>query len=1059
AADERFLYTKLLEEKVADYFQEYMNGQPVTFFQKFFAKLKELVNMLLGVVETDEFAALFDNIRGGKYRYMTPNGEIASAALIPGGATVTETDRLIRTLTNAYINREEIEEVRRFNIGDDIDSYRSPAGFKNFVQQELNNFRERIITALNAERNARIATIKNSPISEEQKKEQYKADNEKMSMGNRNYWDKERRVWIPTYLKPDNDEVITNMVIQHAKFRKIDVEPTNPEDAEDRDFSASEMEKSPHSSKAAIAVKDTMASLYYLQDNEVIPINYIEAYNNLLMNLSGRKNILQTLEKLSDNKTEFGKTMNAILKKYEKDPLFATQMRVAFDRSFRKAVNIIVDNKSIKSQNFVKDANFNDHIQRQIDLWKSEVFSKVFINKTADLKSGDIYKALGIRLEERTYTDPEAALAIEGVETFINTIASEKTIKSNAFTAALEKLAEVNIKYRLDLGELNFKNAEDKPMHSIMQNNYLFNVLDREGIDHAVFTGAEHNGNRTDYKGITPKEYFMSVLAMYMNNQEVRGTKSVKRYYTIQQFEAKNTVPVFAGEDYANITASAFKLKIENEINRQKTQFDKNLANFIDIQNPIDFTVDYHTYSKGDLSAVNKNGKPRIATKFQELFDKEFTNSKQDIIDLVTKAREGAIPRSYLPRGFRFVNLPYANDVPDYKYDDRAFTKFFELEKEAIGDIMKEFDISEEDIMNTFNVGYVEVKDKTTGVIKRQLDRGAMDKFYRDLILNNYINKMEVLAKISPDLNQFKDFTDITKRGAGLLASGPNHGDGDFLFAILPDSQLEFEVGDKTLKAEEVDAQGAENPYERMNRYKRQGIITDASRSKNPKADEAYQRYLIIKAFAEDDREFIEREKLNADAVLKVDKTVGYGDDYYIKTSVHVLTRYFSSIPSEEGSSVIRTVYDKNGNEVFDENGILKTVTYTAKKDRNGKYYLPMPGKEYEWNLLNEMSINKGTEGNPKYIEAVFAKSAIKKNVRSIAQGQDDNYELRPLTFKYEDYRIQQENPSGKIKIKDGVQLIQFIDSGLPANFKGRIEVSDRLIAQIKDFNTKLYAR
>ena len=213
-----------------------------------------------------------------------------------------------------------------------------------------------------------------------------------------------------------------------------------------------------------------------------------------------------------------------------------------------------------------------------------------------------------------------------------------------------------------------------------------------------------------------------------------------------------------------------------------------------------------------------------------------------------------------------------------------------------------------------------------------------------------------------------------------------------------------------------------------------------------------------MKAFAEDDRTFIENEKLNEDAVLKVDKTVGYGEDYYIKTSVHVLTRYFSSIPASEGEYVIRVVYDKNGEMVLDEKGVPETMTYYAQKDRNGKWYLPMPGKEYEWNLLNQMSINRGTEGNPRYVEAVFAQSAIKKNVRSIAQGENDSLELRPLTFKYEDYRIQQENPSGKIKIKDGVQLIQFIDAGLPQGFKGRIEVSDKLIAQIKAFNTKLYA-
>jgi predicted NAD-dependent protein-ADP-ribosyltransferase YbiA (DUF1768 family) len=985
---------------------------------------------------------------------MTPTGEIVSAALIPGGATVTETDRLIRTLTNAYLNKDEINELR-YNFAEDPDGYRSPVGFRNFVTEELIRFRERVSIAVTDRWDNKMSQIENSALTDEAKEEQIDTESDMFAMNN--YWDDNTDQWVPNYLVPSNDEVIVGMVIQHAKFRKIDIDGNNPEDAVDRDFDASEMEKSPQSTKAALAVKDTMASLYYLQDNEVIPINYIESFNNLLMNLSGRKDIKSTLERLSNDKTEFGKTMQAIYNKYQNDSLFRTQMRVAFDRSFRKAVNIIVDTKTIKSKNFVKNANFNDHIQRQVDLWKSEVFSKVFINKTADLESKDIYKALGIRLEEDIYNDPDAALAIEGLETFIGTITSEKTIKSNAFTASLEKLAEINIIYRLDLGELNFKNAENKPMHSIMQNNYLFNVLDKEGIDHAVFTGSQQNGNRTDYKGITPKEYFMSVLAMYMNNEDVRGVKTTKRYYTIQQFEAKNTVPVVAGQDYTNIKASDFKLKIDNEIARQKGIFEKNLISLFETESPTDLIADYHTYNNKELESVGN--------KFKELFEKDFTNSKEDVAELIKAADKGLIARKYLPRGFRFWNLPYANDVKNYKYEPKAFDKFFALEKEAITDIMKEFDISEDEIMNTFDVGYVEVTDPETGVIKREINRASMDTFYRDLVLNNYLNKMEVLAKISPDLNQFKNFANITKRGAGLLASGPNHGDGDFLFAIVPDSKLEFLTGskeegtEKTLLAEEVDGQGAENPYERLNRYIKLGLAVESSRSKNPKADEAYIRYLILKAYAEDDRTFIEREKLNEDAVLKVDKTVGYGDDYYMKTSVHVLTRYFSSIPALDGDLVVRTVYDNNGEPVLDENNEPKTVTYYAEEDRNGKFYLPMPGKEYEWNLLNEMSVNRGTEGAPRYVESVFAESAVKKGARSIAQGESGALELKELTFKYEDYRVQQENPSGKVKIKDGVQLIQFIDSGLPASFKGRIEVSDKLIAEIKNFNTKLYAK
>jgi len=1065
AGDDKFLFNKVLEENVADRFQEYMNDQPTTFFQKFFAKLKQLVRALFGIVDTNEFSTLFENIRGGKYRYMTPDGRIESAALIPGGATVTETDRLIRTLTNAYMNREEIEEMR-YNLSDDPSSYRSPAGFKAFVTEELDRFRNRVITALNEQRDLRISKIEESGLSKEEKEEQF--DNDDAIMALKNYWDEDREEWVPGYLFSGNDEIIINMVIQHAKFRKIDTTSDNVDEASNRDFDASEMEKSPQSNKAAIAVKDTMASLYYLQDNEVIPINYIEAFNNLLMNLSGRKNIEQTLFKLSDDKTEFGKTMKTIYDKYMDDTLFRTQMRVAFDRSFRKAINVILNGKTVSSENFVKNANFRDHIQRQVELWKAEAYSKIFVNKNANIKDNDIYKASGIRLEEKIFEDPEAEKAIEALKTFIPTLKDEKSLKRNDFTAVLEELAKYNIRYRLDLGELNFKNAEDKPMHSIMQNSWIFNRLDDAGVENVVFTGTEYFGERSDYKGITPKKYLMSVLAMYMNQEDNKGQRSPKKYYTIQQFEAKNTVPVFAGEDYMNLTTAELKNKVEAEIKRQKVFHANNLAELYKIENPIDLIEEYHLYSSDELKQLDENSKPRIATKFEELFEKPFTNSVMDIIAMVEKSNEGVISRSYLPRGFRFFNLPYANESLNYSFNVDNFygeESFFNLDKKVIYDYMKEFDISGEEIMETFNVGYREEVDPETKEKKRVIDRVAMDNFFNLLVKNNYINKMEIFGKLGMDLNQFKSFANATKRGGGLLASGPNHGDGSFYFSIVPDSQLEFLTGnaeegtEKTLSAEEVDGQGAESAYERLNRYIRQGFAVDSPRSNNKKADEAYQRYLIMKAYAEDDREFIEKEKINGDAVLKVDKTVGYGDDYYMKTSIHVLTRYFSSIPAEEGDNVIRVVYDKNGEPVRDEYGDSKTISYTAKKDRNGKWYLPMPGREYEWNILNQMSINRGKEGAPQYIQTVFAKSAVKKGARSIAQGEDDNLELRPLSFNYADYRVQQENPSGKVKIKDGVQLIQLINAGFKSNISKQIEVSDKLIAEIKDFNTKLYAK
>ena len=175
---------------------------------------------------------------------------------------------------------------------------------------------------------------------------------------------------------------------------------------------------------------------------------------------------------------------------------------------------------------------------------------------------------------------------------------------------------------------------------------------------------------------------------------------------------------------------------------------------------------------------------------------------------------------------------------------------------------------------------------------------------------------MLVLSHISPDLNQFKNSTDITKRAAGELASGPNHYDisaseeeNTFNFGIIPDRQKIFNsnVEDNAL-AETLDGQGFETVKERLNRLIRLGRASEKAATKNTKNDDLYTDYLILKAYIEDDRKTIQRllasPKWKGSSPLKVDKTVGYGNDFYMKTSIRPLTRYWSSDIVQPGSTI-----------------------------------------------------------------------------------------------------------------------------------------------------------
>ena len=1029
--DDQFLFEKVLEEKVADMFQDYMNGRPTGLFASFFDKFKKLIRMLLGIVERDEFKALFKNIEGGKYATMTPSGEIKSYSLIDG-ASALETNYVIRYLTTMYLNREEIDK----ELGTD-----SRAGLRFFISAELEKMRNNS-AKINSERIAqKEADLRNAF---EKKLITQKGLDDAFSnfydeLYEKNIEDEKGRIYS-AYLSPENEELTIAQVIRHSNLRRVEDIEEDDEVAENRDFSASELEKSPQDTKAAQFVKDAMSALYYIKEGEVIPLNYVEVFNNLLLNLSGISNKTfvdpvtnkltdsyeQALLKLTRTDSDLSLSIKSLLKLYNEDTHFKNNFRIALQRSFTNAYNIILTPKTLLDRNFVKNANNKDYVVKQVELWKSQILSKK-INGGIVPNGQSLLESIGIVIEQDTLADPEAAQIMSSLSNDVRGLKDRIIVPAkdengnlkNVFNASildnLTKLAEINIKNRLDLGELNFKNAKGKSMHSMMQNSWVLNKLRALGKNFGIFTGNNFNGDRMDYNDLDPKKYFETLVAMYLNTSN--GVR--KPFYTIQQFEAKSTVPIVEGQDYSDISGTNFKNKIDAEQARQDANFQKVKAE-LSSRSKRDLVEGYHYFQSGkelvEGQEVKLPASRKIMNKYKELTGNEFTNSPEEVLQLVEMAERGELERNFLPRGFMYVNLPYYNEVKNPQYDVDAFNRMFSQQISNLKEMMTQFNITFDELSTKFN-------------LEGMTEEGLL----RNFTLNNYLNKVEILSQISPDLNQFKDFTDITKRGAGLLASGPNHGEGTFKFAIVPDSKLNFIANGNKMSAEELDAQGMETIAERMNRLERLGVISRRPNTKNPKSDAAYQRYLILQAYMNDDRDWIKTEDSNHDAVLKVDKTVGYGEEFYIKTAVYASVRYFHSRQVEEGTE-----------------GAFQDTD-------NGKYYLPMPGREYEWNLMNEMQA--------KGISSLFAKSAVKKGARSVAEEVDGKLSLSALEFNYEDYRLQQENPSGKVKIKDGTQLRQLLEAGFNPYYKlddGRtitqtIEVSDTLLAEITNFNTMLY--
>jgi len=86
-------------------------------------------------------------------------------------------------------------------------------------------------------------------------------------------------------------------------------------------------------------------------------------------------------------------------------------------------------------------------------------------------------------------------------------------------------------------------------------------------------------------------------------------------------------------------------------------------------------------------------------------------------------------------------------------------------------------------------------------------------------------------------------------------------------------------------------------------------------------------------------------------------------------------------------------------------------------------------------------------------LQSIFAESAVKKSLNGVYYEQSDV----PIAhnFTYADYRLQQENPSGKVKIKDGSQLIQLIDAYIENSVSPTL---DGLISDIKNYNFEWYS-
>lgn len=1113
-----FLYKKILEEKVADLFQDYMNNKPTTFFGRFFAKLKQLLNYFLGRTEDASFAAFFDEIYSGKYRAISPSVNSVESFKPIGNASGSERELLLAQLTTYYVNRKKYYNEENNNLDSFVKS------MLNKIRMGHNSLIEDIIDE----------KIRNIEIEYEKGKITEEQANVKAAIIDAEIEKKYVRSEIngkeykyPKYLSKQYDNLIVSEVLDYNDFKKAN-QFDEDEDEKETYYGENEFEKSIHDTPAGQAIKATMLDMA-ISDKyfDIKPIDTPGIINNLTFALNGisKDKITETLENLlspegDPEESDFSKSLRVVLEEYNTNKAFKRQFQTAFDRCFAQAIKAVSTRDTKKSGQFIRIENNKDHIQQQIAEWRDEVLVNIdeevtpLEDGTKEEQNANLLKYLGITLQSDIYREPTTQKILTGIRRNIFTpnIKTQQiqganflfTDKSNV--ALLEQLANLNIKYRLDLGELTFRNADGKPMSSIINNSDIIkrlnNIKNRHLIDiekgesfknkWGIFIGTKFGDKSSDYKGIDPKAYFLTQLMMYAN-KDTDG-KSSKPYYTAQQPSDKNTTFVFEGKTFTKSRALQATI-LREEVERQNLQME-------------DFVKILQDINSLEMSDKEKNS---LLTEGQHYVKGQ---TIAQTLETYNKILNGEIARnnSSVPRAFRYYNIPYVNsellsideinNLSDEYYlellDDLIAeeTGYYIYEKSngerVISHEVSKFkrfnsegiDEATGDVLITREVGKIEKTRQTFGISKKEILAIAgvksedLDNFLKFFATNDYLNRLLILSEINPDLSQFKNNPAITKRAAGQAASGPNFHDpelsvydeegnfvsDDFTFGIIPDRQKIFNSSVKNYEeAETLDAQGAELVQERINRYLRAGRVSQTTSKKNKFNDELYMDWLTLKAVADDNRSLIRRLPKGG-SPLKIDKTVGYGTEFYLKTSVKVFARMWNSDFAKPGQTrtithktTIPTKRDKDKN-IIETKEVVYTETYEATQDTyNGKWYLPIPGREVEWNLMNEMQKNN--------LSAVFAESAVKKGAKKIAEYVETNLEepvKNPAKFQfangntmsYLDYRQQQETPPDKNTIGDGSQGIQQIDANLSLNYIP--EGDDRTIQQIKDDNDSL---
>lgn len=1039
----------IYEEVMADRFMDYMNNKPTTLLGSLFRTLKRFIDWVKSIFVKsngdNELIGLFESIDKGAFRnssyYQHSPDQPVAFKLIPG-LTAKQSDDKVRLLTSLYVDRVLEDGLEKNSINEEIinelidtdedlidDTMTIKEAYIKFNVEENN------VKAL-----SEVLAIKGyaGKISEDTV---YKLSATKESKAI-------LKEQVVKYLK-----YISYIDNSKSNIDSTEVDNNEANSSKNIDFDSSSFEIGGINNINGI-VKAFIGLTKYVDKNgnvKVVDLNGV--YSLLTRNLANIFNQQEAEEKLQ-SLANYNEEIKAIRDKlYNNDPkngsVVSDRVKTLFWKAFQREaveyITIIDDNGSVK----INYPNRLDGALGLISNWEAKFEANNIMNNESTkstLKSlssmlsrpesitsnelqtlSDLVNNIGLGISkeaiENKFTESE-----EEFLKFVNDIKAYAFLyiaknKSpyrkgdNDMLSRLANLAYAEANVNSSVYESSIQNAEGKNIFTYVKSSYILSRMRelKEGkLDNYLKTDTFKNNLFVKNNSVKNIQYFVF-------NGFSKDTREDKENTTFKNISKKHWVETvhkafFKDDKSVFVAPFVFEAKSTNifvKVNHNKNFISKGNLTEEGINSLIDIL-------KSDLDRIAKvridlgidGGTPLDSKdliegyhthKILDLEGNKLKVTKDNIEDIIAgkyRVKKGntLVPSTIndLPKGLVITTFPTIK-----KYSNKLFNNFKDSNPEYIKEVENWF---KKDFVNSL---YVEYKDMLTSIdvnnkedyskligkdIKTDIEYINAGKYFA---ITDFIYSYNYSNLIRPDEALFKDGVDITKRAAGLVASGDSltTDNSTANVVLLQDDEESREMAlYRNGKVEKTTVEG-------INTTDAQGYVTGERLKfilKNLGKIDSNAESILDKLIR---GESVSNE-WKGEFFTNSLKNVYYDGDLYIKCSIFPLFKEFTS-------------------NLVDGKWISK------------------PGLEKLHNLREQMENNGIDEA---YHESAF--KLVKKNKQSrkpikvINSNKEeleiDGYEFNRSSIQKinnSDWRLQVETPTGKTEIVDGTQLIQLIDS------------------------------